>query len=92
MCLYTGKKKISTKLRPGVHVFPGGRVILLLTQIMAIMELVEMELCQHQRRGAANKPRWQQHACKAGRHMCSRTIEREAIILLKIVHENGAVW
>lgn len=30
------------KLRPGVRLFPGGRVILLPTQIMEIMELAEM--------------------------------------------------
>lgn len=36
------------KLRPGVRLFPGGRVILLPTQIMAIMELVGMAHCRHQ--------------------------------------------
>lgn len=36
------------KLRPGVRLFPGGHVILLPTQIMAIMELAEMAHCRHQ--------------------------------------------
>ncbi|KAM7366205.1 hypothetical protein PAMP_015665 [Pampus punctatissimus] len=36
------------KLRPGVRLFPGGHVILLPTQIMAIIELAEMAHCRHQ--------------------------------------------
>lgn len=40
--------ELGTKLRPGVRLFPGGHVILLPTQIMAIMELAEMAHCRHQ--------------------------------------------
>lgn len=36
------------KLRPGVRLFPGGHVILLPTQMMAIMELAGMARCRHQ--------------------------------------------
>lgn len=37
-----------TKLRPGVRLFPGGHVILLPTQIMAIIERAEMARCLNQ--------------------------------------------
>ena len=52
--VYTGKEKIriiaepGTKLRPGVRLLPGGHVILLPTQIMAIMELAGVARCRHQ--------------------------------------------
>lgn len=58
------------KLRPGVRLSPGGRVILSPTQIMAIMELAEMAHCRHQRSS------WVQ--CQLGRAMLKRWAERRA--------------
>lgn len=55
VCLYWQREKacimagLGAKLRPGVRFFPGGHVILLPTQIMAIMELAGMARCRHQR-------------------------------------------
>jgi len=52
--VYTGSEKtcitaeLSAKLSPGVRLLPGGHVILLPAQIMAIMELAEMARCRHQ--------------------------------------------
>lgn len=40
--------ELGAKLRPGVRLFPGGHVILLPTQIMAIMELAGVAHCRHQ--------------------------------------------
>lgn len=50
--VYTGREKTcimtepGAKLRPGVLLFPGGRVIFLPTRIMAIMKLAEMAHCR----------------------------------------------